>query len=141
LYYPVTGGICISYWLDFAFFFVPGQASWRFPIAFQIIFSVVLMACVMPLPESPRWLIKKGRDQEARQVFAALADVDIDDSAVVLQVEEIRATLPLVESGAVKDIFSQGKEKHFHRACLGFWAQVMQQITGINLITYYAATV
>ena len=99
------------------------------------------MATVLQLPESPRWLVKKGREEEARQVFAALADVDIDDPQVMLQVEEIRATLPLVEGGAVKDIFTQGKEKHFHRACLGFWAQVMQQITGINLITYYAANV
>jgi hypothetical protein len=38
----------------------------------------------------------------------------------MLQVEEVRATLPLVESGSLKDIFSNaGKEKNFHRACLG----------------------
>lgn len=38
----------------------------------------------------------------------------------MLQVEEVRATLPLVEGGSLKDIFSNaGKEKNFHRACLG----------------------
>jgi len=83
-----------------------------------MVFSIVLMATVLQLPESPRWLVKKGRLEEAREVFAALADVEIDNPAVMLQVEEIRATLPLVEGGAVKDIFTYGKEKHvsFDRA-------------------------
>lgn len=66
---------------------------------------------VMSLPESPRWLCKKGRYEDAGVVFAALDDVDIDHPSVKAQIEEVRATLPLVESGGVKDIFSVGKEK------------------------------
>jgi hypothetical protein len=128
-----------------------GEASWRVPIIFQAIFSIGLLCTVMQLPESPRWLIKMGRDDEARLIFAALADVPDDDESVALQVEgppssrcflrgdsfltttfstEIRATLPLVEGGALRDVFTMGKERHFHRACLGYWNQVMQQITG-----------
>lgn len=71
-------------------------------------------------------------------VFAALDDLDPDDKEVLIQVEDIKSTLPVVESGALGDVFKMGKPKHFHRASLGFWIQCMQQITGCNLITFYA---
>lgn len=52
----------ISYWLDFAFSFLdPNPVAWRFPIAFQIFFALVIVSLILELPESPRWLILKGR--------------------------------------------------------------------------------
>lgn len=60
----ITGGICISYWLDLAFSFLePSTISWRFPIAFQIVFALIILALIMELPESPRWLILKGNSR------------------------------------------------------------------------------
>jgi len=51
----ITGGICLSYWIDFGFSFLePSTISWRFPIAFQILFALILLAFIMELPESPR---------------------------------------------------------------------------------------
>jgi MFS family permease len=50
----ITGGICISYWIDFGMSFAPGQVAWRFPIAFQILFALTILAFVLKLPESPR---------------------------------------------------------------------------------------
>ncbi|KAM0748971.1 general substrate transporter [Meredithblackwellia eburnea MCA 4105] len=139
----ITGGICVSYWIDFAFYWLgTNSASWRAPIAFQILFALVIIAFILPLPESPRWLIKKGRIEEAADVFAALDDLEPSNPIVQAQIEEIRATLPLVEGAGLRDIFGkQDKEQNFWRVSLGFWNQVMQQITGINLITYYAATI
>ena len=55
----ITGGICISYWIDFGMSFCSSSISWRFPIAFQIVFALVILAFVLELPESPRWLILK----------------------------------------------------------------------------------
>jgi MFS family permease len=52
----ITGGICISYWIDFGFSFIKNQAAWRFPIAFQIVFCLVILAFVLELPESPRYV-------------------------------------------------------------------------------------
>lgn len=60
----ITGGICFSYWLDFGFSFLdPNSIAWRFPIGFQILFALVILLFVMELPESPRWLILKGKDE------------------------------------------------------------------------------
>jgi MFS family permease len=71
----ITGGICISYWIDFGFSFLePSSVSWRFPIAFQIVFALLILAFILELPESPRWLILKGKEDEAMQVLSALSD-------------------------------------------------------------------
>ncbi len=60
----ITGGICFSYWLDFGFSFLdPNSIAWRFPIGFQILFALVILLFVMELPESPRWLVLKGKDE------------------------------------------------------------------------------
>ncbi|KAJ8098118.1 general substrate transporter [Lipomyces tetrasporus] len=137
----ITGGIALSYWIDFAFYFVPGQADWRFPIAFQAVFAIIVMCTVLELPESPRWLLKKGHKEEAALVFASLADVPADSSVIVEQVDEIKATLTSESRSSFREIFTFTKEKHFHRTMLAFWNQVMQQITGANLIIYYAGSI
>lgn len=72
----ITGGICLSYWLDFGFSFLePSSISWRFPLAFQIVFALIILAFILELPESPRWLILKGKEDEALEVLSALSDV------------------------------------------------------------------
>ena len=64
----ITCGIMISYWIDLGFSFLdPNPVSWRFPIAFQIFFALLILIAVMELPESPRWLILKGKESEARK--------------------------------------------------------------------------
>nr|SIP56080.1 putative sugar porter [Yarrowia phangngaensis] len=163
----ITGGIALSYWIDFGFYWVNNDADWRFPIAFQIIFSMFLTFSVMHLPESPRWLVMKQRFDEAAGVFSALEDVPIDDPYVVDQLAEVKESIMLeqlaqlgvndsearekIKSGEfqmgeelpfweqMKLLFTFGKKKNFHRTMLAYFNQVMQQITGINLITYYAA--
>ena len=76
----ITGGICFSYWLDFGFSFLePSSIAWRFPIAFQIFFALIILGTVMNLPESPRWLMFKGREDEAKSVLAALSGLGEED--------------------------------------------------------------
>lgn len=55
----ITAGIMISYWIDLGFSFAPGSVSWRFPLAFQIVFCFFILGTVWNLPESPRWLLLK----------------------------------------------------------------------------------
>lgn len=76
----ITGGICFSYWLDFAFSFLdPDTIAWRFPIGFQIFFALTILLFVLELPESPRWLILKGHEDEAMSVLSALSDRTPED--------------------------------------------------------------
>jgi MFS family permease len=56
-------GVMMSYWIDFGFSYLePSTVSWRFPIALQILFALIILMFIMGLPESPRWLIMKGKE-------------------------------------------------------------------------------
>jgi hypothetical protein len=47
----------ISYWLNYGVSFANSDVVWRFPIAFQIVFALIIIGGMMFLPESPRWYI------------------------------------------------------------------------------------
>ena len=74
----ITGGVALSYWLDYGFKFVTNSTvSWRFPIAFQAVFAIFVCFVILDMPESPRWLMSKNRPDEARRTMEALyADED-----------------------------------------------------------------
>ncbi|KAH8812863.1 sugar transporter family protein [Xylogone sp. PMI_703] len=137
----ITGGICLSYWLDFGFSFLHSSISWRFPIAFQIVFALVMLAFILELPESPRWLILKGHEEEAMSVLSALRDLPADDEYIHSEFAAIKDTVIESSKYTFRDLFTMGPDRHFHRVLLGYVNQVFQQISGINLITYYAATI
>jgi len=138
----ITGGIMVSYWVDFGFSFLePSTISWRFPIGLQILFALILLVFIMELPESPRWLILKGKEEEAANVISALADLPSDDRLVHIEFAEIKDTVLEMKNVRWRDLFTMGPERNFHRVLLGYVNQVFQQISGINLITYYAATI
>ncbi len=138
----ITGGICLSYWIDFGFSFLePSSIAWRFPVAFQIVFAVTILALVLELPESPRWLVLKGKEDEALNVLGALINLPPDDPDVLIEFRAIKETIFDMSQGGFRDLFSCGEDRHLHRTCLAYVNQMFQQISGINLITYYAATI
>ncbi|KAL9022037.1 MAG: hypothetical protein Q9185_000778 [Variospora sp. 1 TL-2023] len=139
----ITGGVCFSYWLDFGFSFLdPNSIAWRFPIGFQIFFALVILSFVHELPESPRWLVLKGKEDEALNVLGALSDLPSDDPYIWGEFQAIKDTvIENRKAGGLKDLFTMGPDRHLHRTCLAYLNQMFQQISGINLITYYAATI
>ncbi|KAL4881688.1 general substrate transporter [Aspergillus karnatakaensis] len=138
----ITGGITISYWIDYGLLFAdPSEVAWRFPLAFQIFFALIILAFVMFLPESPRWLVLKGREDEAREVLAALNGDDADPGFLQTEFTSIKATVLEMASGSFKDMFTFTEDRHFHRTVLAYVNQMFQQISGINLITYYIPVV
>ena len=78
-------GTAIAYWIDFGAHYGPPDLVWRFPIAFQIFFGILIIVGMTYLPESPRYLIAHGKVEEGTRVLAALADAEIDHPHVQLE--------------------------------------------------------
>lgn len=98
-------GTMIAYWIDFGASYGPPDLAWRFPIAFQVVFGAIIIVGMWYLPDSPRFLISKGKVQEGEYVLAALAGKEIDDHETQLQkqlvIESIEAYvfLPHMRNG------------------------------------------
>lgn len=137
----ISGGICISYWIDFGCSFLDNQAAWRLPIALQILFALIILAFILELPESPRWLVLKGQEEEAVRVLAALSDKSVEDKYITAEFTAIKDTVLEQQKTTFRDLFTMDEDRHFHRVALAYIVQMFQQISGINLITYYAATI
>lgn len=137
----ISGGIMIAYWIDFGFYFLEGTVRWRFPIAFQCFFIVIVMWGLLYLPDSPRWLIMRGRLAEAKDVMARLMDKSEDDPEVQQEMHNVIEALEIQSTGGgfkMKELLKNGPSQNLRRTTLAMVAQFFQQICGINLITYYA---
>lgn len=137
----VAIGTLIAYWIDFGCLYGPPELTWRFPIAFQIVFALIVLLITIGLPESPRWLMTKDRHEEAQVVLAALSGKPIEDEEITLQqnviADAIRASGMDGHSTPLKVLFTGGKTQHFRRLILGAGSQMMQQLSGCNAVIYY----
>ncbi|KAM0799918.1 general substrate transporter, partial [Usnea florida] len=128
------GGLALSCWMTYIFSFVKSEVAWRFPLAFQLVFVVIIFLTAFWLPESPRWLAMKHQDEKALAIMVALegSDTTTDSSNVRREFEEIQNSIALEQSPVVKR-----HTKPWFRLILGIAVQAMQQLTGINIICYY----
>lgn len=117
--------------------------QWRFPIAFQAVFGIALIVGVLLYPESPRWLIKKGKAQEATEIMAILEGKAVDDPTLLADVEEMQRVNEITSATKLtaKELLTNGKEMNLWRLSAACLAQAFQQLGGLNLVTYYATTV
>lgn len=131
----VTIGIFISYIVDYFFSFVPHD-PWRWMLGFGVIPASILFLGVLTLPFSPRWLVYKGRIELA---LAALMRIRHGHAQ-----ENIQKELKTIEHSMTdkhqswKLLFSKKIRPTFYIAA---GLAIIQQITGINTILYYAPTI
>lgn len=90
----ISCGIMIAYWTDYGFFQIKNnEVQWRFPIAFQAAFAGLLLIGILILPESPRWLIKKGESEQAAKVLAQLDRTTVDDPEIMTVVRQLEESI------------------------------------------------
>lgn len=132
-------GLAFAYWMDFAFAWTePSSASWRAPVAFQIIPALLAFIMItLWLPESPRWLILTGREEEALNVLGALSNLPSDDTEVRQEFLQIKDAIIEMAAGGFGTLFSMGDYRYAQRTVLVIVLQLAQQFCGINLITQY----
>ena len=125
----IVTGILISYFVSWALVGA-GAANWRWMFATGALPAVVFFVFVLGVPESPRWLIKQGREEEARNILERVNGPEI----AAAEARDIRDALAM-EGGSIRELFKPGLRRALW---LGIFLAVFQQTTGINAVIYYA---
>ena len=87
----ITFGITVSFWIDYVTNYIGGtgitqsEASWRIPLALQLVPALILGVGILFMPFSPRWLVNQGRDDEALAVLSRARRLPIDSDLVQIE--------------------------------------------------------
>ncbi len=136
----ITIGILMAFlsdtWLaTYATFGGTTGGHWRIMLGIIAIPAALMFVGVLFLPESPRWLFMKGFQDHAVAVFRRMK---LDEAEIAAEVQEIEDSVKVKQSGWEM----LRTNSNFRRAIgLGVGLQVIQQLTGINVVMYYAPTI
>lgn len=111
----------------------PGSAAWRVMLGLPAVPAAVFYLLALGIPESPRWLIKRGRHAEAE---AVLAHVGTADPAAVAS--EIAVSLQSETVAADEPFFTR---KYRRPILLALMVATFNQLSGINALIYYTADI
>lgn len=134
-------GSTFAYWLDYgvALHIPEGTKQWRVPVSIQLIPGGLMLIGLFFLTESPRWLMKQGRREEALHSLAYIRNEPETSPDVQKELAEIYAAIE-EESAATegvtwKECLQKGNR---YRFIVGFLIMFWQQFSGTNSIGYYA---
>ncbi len=125
----IVTGILLSYSVNYGLTGA-GSANWRWMFASAAVPSAFFLVTLLSVPESPRWLVQKGRETEAEHILSRIKGRD----AAQAEIQAIRAAVA-EESG---NIFDPAFRKPLVVAIL---IGLFSQFTGINTIIYYGSLV
>ena len=112
-----------------------GLQAWRWMFLMQALPAAIFLVALIMIPESPRYLVSKGREEQATSVLAKLFGSDVARA----KLEEIRATFAQDHRPRLSDIMAPGGGVR-KVVWAGIMLAVFQQLVGINVIFYYGAT-
>jgi MFS family permease len=118
-----------------------GHIQWRLPTGLQCLMPGIQLFAVWLLPESPRWLISKGKEEQARRVLVKYhGNNDDNDEFVAWEYAEILNTLRLEketsDGGWMELVRTKGNRK---RCALIIATAIFSQCSGNGLVSYYVS--
>ena len=117
-----------------------GIEAWRWMYLMQAVPAAVFLVALFFIPESPRYLVSKGRNEEAGGVLTRL----FGESEATTKLQEIRESFSVDHRPQLRDVLAPAGTKGFLGLRPIIWVGIMlavfQQLVGINVIFYYGAT-
>ena len=131
----IVGGILVVYFVNY---FIEGlgteqwnvELGWRWMVGSETLPALVFLLLLLTVPESPRWLLKQGRAEEARAILRRVGG----EQHAAQELQSIQQALRQ-ETGSLAQLFHPGMRVAF---AIGLVLAVLQQVTGINVFMYYA---
>ena len=125
----ITVGILLAYIVDYAFASIQG---WRWMFGLAVVPAAIFGMGMLFLPESPRWLARRGHHEKARAMLSRIRGTS-DVSAELQEIE--RSLAHADERGRLSDLFAPSVRPAL---VVGIGLAIFQQVTGINTVIYYA---
>ncbi|CAL5872032.1 uncharacterized protein PFLUO_LOCUS6289 [Penicillium psychrofluorescens] len=146
--WAITWGILIMYYISYGCSFIgihdhpPSSTAFRIPWGLQMIPAIFLFFAMFLLPESPRWLAKKDRWEEAENVIALVhSKGDRTHPFVVSEMQEIKDFCQFERENADVTWLELVKPNMIWRTHIAIFTQFWSQLTGMNVIMYYVTYV
>lgn len=129
----ITGGQVVAYLVGWA---VMGR--WRWAVGAGAVPAVLQAGLLVGMPESPRWLVLKGRDDEAAAVLTRLGQDDCDH--IVAQVKhEVKEECLSANGSMFSELITVPANRRALTIACGL--QALQQLSGFNSLMYFSATI
>ncbi|KAF9208078.1 myo-inositol transporter [Haplosporangium sp. Z 27] len=133
----ITGGQLVAYLVSSALTDVTN--GWRWMMAISGLPALLQLVTLPFLPESPRYLVKKGNVVGAEAVLRrCMGQSEANDSYITREVESIQENLELSHKTRYRDLLRKDLRRPLIIAC---FMQLWQQLSGFNTAMYYSATI
>ena len=139
----ITLGIFLGYCTTYGTKSYLDSRQWRIPLGLCFAWALCLVAGMVRMPESPRYLVGKDRIEDAKMSLAKTNKVSPEDPALYRELQLIQAGVErerLAGKASWGTLFN-GKPRIFERVIVGVMLQALQQLTGDNYFFYYSTTI
>jgi sugar porter (SP) family MFS transporter len=125
----------------FSYFLIEVEQGWSYVGAFVALPAVFLLLFNSYIPESPRWLLRNGREKEARQVIRSLRVADYTPAQIDAEIGEMQHELDEENASSGQSVTWSDVFAQFKPVMLGWTMATYQALTGINAIMFYSTTI
>jgi sugar porter (SP) family MFS transporter len=112
-----------------------GEHNWRWMLFSGALPAVAFFLMLLVIKKSPRWLVKKGRIEEAKRNIEELSSHEIDTEQTILEIQE---SIQIENEGKRINIFKRPYRKIIF---IGIFVGIFSQLTGIGVVFYYSAQI
>eukprot|EP00871_Galdieria_phlegrea_P000420 jgi/Galph1/1379/GphlegSOOS_G72.1 len=137
--FMICFGLFCAYIVAAIFVHVPG--NWRYMLGSTLVFSSILLIAMLTLPETPRWLMRKGRSAQSYKVWSIVRGFDTEEEVMEFIIMRRTVKRELEDSKdryVIMDLLRVHRCRH--AAIFGTIIAILCQFSGINSINYYMAT-